>query len=198
MIIGIDADGVLTDLAQFQSECGEKYFGRKPDCHDGYSISEMFKCSKRKEFIFGLKYFPYYCKCYPPRDGAVEAIQQLKSDGHTLFEITARKFVTMKNPIGSYSKKMFEDWLVNNNLSFENIYYCSEINTAEEKYEACKKVSVDLMIDDRPEVVLYLAEKGIKVLMFDAPYNQKVVHENVFRVFSWKEIYRIISKGLIK
>ena len=40
------------------------------------------------------------------------------------------------------------------------------------------------MIDDRPEVALYLAEHHIKVLLFDAPYNQNLEHENVRRVKS--------------
>lgn len=199
MIIGIDADGVLTDLAKFQREYGQKYFGRKPDRETAYNISEMFLCSKMREFLFGTKYFITYCKVWPPREGAVEVIQQLNAEGHKLFEITARKFVTMKNPIGWYSKNMFEEWLDKNGISFANIFYCSEKNTLEQKYEVCKNVSVDIMIDDRPEVALYLADRSVKVLLFDAPYNQEVTHKNICRVFSWREIYRIIdkTKGLL-
>lgn len=48
------------------------------------------------------------------------------------------------------------------------------------------------MIFDRPEIVLYLAEKGIRVLMMDAPYNQDVQHENIVRVFGWKDVYEKI------
>jgi len=40
---------------------------------------------------------------------------------------------------------------------------------------------------------MYLAERGVKVLMMDAPYNQTVKHENVTRVFDWEEIYRVIA-----
>ena len=192
MIIGIDADGVLTDLAQFQMECGERYFKRKPNCENGYSIPEMFGCSKAREFLFGIKYFPYYCKEFPPREGAVETIHRLQQEGFTLYEITARKFVTMKNPIGRYSKKMFQDWLIKNDLSFADITYCSEINTGEQKYRACLEKSVDIMIDDRPEVVRYLADRGVQVLMFDAPYNQEINHPNVRRVYHWKEVYGMI------
>lgn len=194
MVIGVDADGVLTDLAKFQGEYGEKYLGRKPECCSAYSISEIFQCSKMREFLFGMKYFIKYCKTWTPREGTTEVIQRLKSDGHTLFEITARKFVTMKNPIGWYSRNMFEEWLSKNGISFANIFYCSEKNTPEEKYKVCKELSVDIMIDDRPEVILYLADKGVKVLMFDAPYNQNVVHKNVWRVYSWRDIYKIIEK----
>lgn len=33
------------------------------------------------------------------------------------------------------------------------------------------------MVEDRPEVAEHLAKNGITVLLFDAPYNQKLNHE---------------------
>lgn len=38
-------------------------------------------------------------------------------------------------------------------------------------YYACVKLAVDLMFDDHPEIVLYLAEHGIRAFMMAAPYN---------------------------
>lgn len=189
MIIGVDADGVLTDLADFQYKCGEKFFKRKPSCSSGYSISQMFQSTSQQEFLFGLKYFIHYCKNWLPREKAAETISRLNAEGHTLIEITARKFVMMRNPIGRYSRSMFENWLGKYGFEFDNIIYCSERNTGREKYEACIKNKVDVMIDDRPEVALYLAEHQIKVLLFDAPYNQNLEHENVRRVKSWDDVY---------
>ena len=57
MNIGIDADGVLTDMSAFYFEYGERFFKRKPSDTAGYSISEIFGCSEKQEFKFGLKYF---------------------------------------------------------------------------------------------------------------------------------------------
>lgn len=79
---------------------------------------------------------------------------------------------------------MFDKWLKKCGFEFGKIIYCSETNTGKEKYEVCIKNKVDVMIDDRPEVALYLAEHHIKVLLFDAPYNQNLEHENVRRVKS--------------
>ena len=56
------------------------------------------------------------------------------------------------------------------------------------------KYGVEVMVDDRPEIVLYLAERGIPVLMVDAPYNKSVQHENVTRVHGWLEVYEVINK----
>ncbi|MBS6196029.1 MAG: hypothetical protein KH828_10675 [Clostridiales bacterium] len=195
MKIGVDADGVLTDLAKFQYECGEKFFRRKPSCPSGYSISEVFQSTKAGEFLFGLRYFIPYCKTWPPRENAAKIIRKLNADGNTLTEITARKFVMMKNPIGRYSRKMFETWLQKYGFGFEKIIYCAERNTGKEKYMACVENGIEVMIDDRPEVALYLAERQIKVLLFDAPYNQNLEHRNITRIESWEEVYRKIRNS---
>ena len=60
--------------------------------------------------------------------------------------------------------------------------------------KGCKRYDIDVMIDDRPNVALFLAEAGIKVLLFDAGYNQEVEHENILRITNWIDIYQEISK----
>jgi len=192
--IGIDADGVLTDMSAFYFEYGEKFFKRKPSNLAGYSISEIFECSKKQEFKFGLKYFIKYCKECPPRVNCAEIIKQFNADGHNLYEITARKFVTMKNPLGGYSRWLFESWLKRYEMNFKEIFYCSESNSPVDKLKGCKRYELDIMIDDRPSVALFLAENGIKVLMYNAGYNQDVEHENIMRVDNWEAVYRIISE----
>ena len=194
MIIGIDCDGVLTDLASYIFEYGEKWFKRKPDNPSGYSIREVFNCTEKEETRFGLKYFFWYCKKWPPRENSVEIINKLNEDGHELYEISARKFVTMRTPLGLYSKVLYKRWLKKNGFRFADIFCCAESSAPEDKLMYCRKCSVDIMIDDKPDVVLYLAEHGIRVLMFDAPYNRDVVHDNIVRVYDWVEIYDLILK----
>lgn len=192
MRIGVDADGVLTDLSKFYFEQGELFFKRRPSNLEGYSISEIFECSPNQEFRFGLRYFAKYCKDCPPRANCVETITKLNTDGHGLYEITARKFVTMKNPLGWYSRHLFESWLKQHGMEFRKIYYCSESNSPVDKLKGCKQFNIDIMIDDRPNVALFLAENGIKVLLYDARYNQNVEHQNIVRAANWVDIYRKI------
>ena len=193
MIIGIDADGVLTDMSGFNYKYGEIFWKRKPVNPAGYTTAEIFRVSRSQEFLFGLKYFYEYCCKLRPRERAFEANQRLNSDGHTLYEITARKFSIMKNPLGWLSRHLFKRWLNKNNLHFEDVFFCSESNTPAEKLHFCKQFSVEIMIDDKPDVALFLAENGIAVLLFDAPYNKDVNHKNIIRVSDWNEIYRRIS-----
>lgn len=194
MKIGIDADGVLTDMSQYYLVYGEKYFKRKPSDLSGYSVRDIFGCTSKQEFRFGLKYFIKYCKKWPPREHCAEVIDRLNRDGHQLYEITARKFVTMKNPLGWYSRHLFESWLKHYKMNFEDIFYCSESSSPTDKLNGCRRYDVKVMIDDRPNVALFLAENGIKVLLFDAPYNKDVVHQNIVRVADWEDIYRKIGE----
>ena len=194
MIIGVDADGVLTNMQEFNYTCGKKFFKKDIVNPEGYSAKEIFEVSQFKELLYGIQYFPKYCKEWPPYENASTVIKRLSDGGHELHEITARKFVTYKNYIGRASKSWFLEWCEKHGFRFTSITFCSEKHGMEDKYRACERLKVDVMIDDRPEIVLYLAEHGIRVLMMDAPYNRDVVHENVTRVHDWEEIYRVICQ----
>jgi len=193
MNIGIDCDGVLTDMSEYIFEYGEKWFKMKPVNPNGLNVSEIFECSEKEEFLFGLRYFFTYCKKWPPRKNSAKAIRKLRREGHKLYQITARKFITQNNPLGWYSKLVYKKWLENNGFKFNGIYFCSESRATDDKFRGCMKFSVDVMIDDRPDVALFLAENGIKVFLYNTRYNQNVKHPNIERVYSWKDIYRKIS-----
>ena len=196
MVIATDADGVLTDMSGFNFLYGEKFFGHKPVDISGYTTAEIFGENKTREFLFGLRHFYDYCCRLEPRENAAEVCRKLCSQGHSLYVITARKFSTMKNPLGSLSRNLFRKWTEKNRLIFGDIFFCSEENTPPQKLEYCRRISADIMIDDKPDIALYLAENGVKVLLFDAPYNKFVEHENITRVYSWDEIYRYVNNSL--
>lgn len=193
MVIATDADGVLTDMSGFNYIYGEKFFGHKPVDLSGYTTAEIFGENKIREFLFGLRYFYDYCCRLEPRENASEVCRKLCSQGHSLYVITARKFSAMNNPPGSLSRNLFRKWTEKNGLIFGDIFFCSEKNTPLWKLEYCRQISADIMIDDKPDIALYLAENGVKVLLFDAPYNKTVEHENITRVCSWDEIYRYVN-----
>ena len=193
MIIGVDADGVLTDMQEFNYQYGKEFFKKKIVNPEGYSVKEIFSVGKLAEMVYGLRYFPKYCKEYPPRPNSALVLNRLKSEGHSIHEITARKFVINQNIIGRYSRKWFVEWCAKNGFEFSSITFCSEKYGPSEKYDACKRLGIEIMIDDRPEIVCYLAEREIPVLMMDAPYNKDVYHKNIRRVKNWNEVYKILK-----
>lgn len=194
MIIGVDADGVLTDMQEFNFKCGSKYFKKEIVNPAGYNVREIFNVGKFAEIMYGLQYFPKYCKEHPPREYAAETLNRLKAEGHILHEITARKFVTYKGLVGKTSRRWFTQWCEKNGFDFSSVTFCSEKTGPKDKYDACIRLGVEVMVDDRPEIVMYLAKRGVPVIMMDAPYNKDVQHENVVRVHNWKEVYEKVRE----
>ncbi len=194
MNIGIDCDGVLTDMSAYIFRYGEKWFGRKPTEPNALDITDIFNCTKLQETLFGLRYFLTYCKKWPPRKYASAAIKKLKTDGHRVFQITARKFTSRNGPVSRASRFIYKKWLKDHDFEFNGIFYCSESRGPADKMKGVRRFGVDVMIDDRPDVALYLAEKGVKVLLFDARYNKSISHRNITRVYDWIDVYRKISE----
>lgn len=194
MVIATDADGVLTDMSGFNFVYGERFFGHAPTDPSGYTTAEIFGESKRREFLFGLRHFYDYCSRLSPRENAVEVCGRLCSGGNELYVITARKFSTQRTPLGALSRRLFQKWIVKNGFRFNDIFYCSEVGTPPQKLGFCRRISADIMIEDKGDTALYLAENGIRVLLFDAPYNQYISHENIVRVFSWDEILAVLAE----
>ncbi|MCM1314821.1 MAG: hypothetical protein NC205_06580 [Prevotella sp.] len=194
MIIGVDCDGVLTDMMAYIFHYGEKWFGRKPEKCNSINPSDIFGCTKRQEVLFATRYFFTYCKKWKPRKDARAVLRKLKKDGHELYQITARKFASGNNPLGLYSRYIYKKWLKENKFNFDGIFFCSDHKGAPEKLKGIRHFSADIMIDDRPDIAFYLAEKGVKVLLFNTPYNKDVSHKNITRVYDWKDVYRKISQ----
>lgn len=193
IVIGCDYDGTLTDLHKFYLVYGKKCFKKEVVNSSVYGLRGMFEVSKKEEIIFGLKYFISYCKDLSIRNNASMVLLNEQKEGAKIHAITARKYVTKNNIFGKYIRKLAVKYAKENNINFDSYEFCSEENTLVEKLAACKKLSVDIMIDDLPEVALYLAKNNIKVALIDTPYNKKVKHKNIFRCNNFLEVQKVIE-----
>ncbi len=94
MKIGIDIDGVLTDIEQWQLDYGSKFYyenyclGIKN--YKGYETNEIFDVDIKLDDEFWNKYFRDYSINVEARKFANEVIYKLKEDGHEIYIITAR------------------------------------------------------------------------------------------------------------
>lgn len=201
LTIGVDVDGTLTDLNGFYNTKVAKMLKKEPVLPEAYSFGEIFGLSKSKELLYGSKVLEKYCKECPLRDGAKTTLSNLKNKGHNLHLITARKFVTSSNLLGYRYRKLLHKWLEKNGLTFDSKQYCSEKDSPRDKLLGCRKLHVDIMIEDKSDVALYLAENGVRVILIDNPYNKDVSHDNIIRVNSWDEVETKIdelSENLVK
>lgn len=190
-IIGCDVDGVLTDLYAHNIREGRKVFRREPFDPAAYDLDKMFDVSGIPKPIRYAKAFGIYCrycKNEPQRDGAARVISELSRQGFEFHAITSRLFAFNRNLFGKIVRGWLTDWLSDNNISFRKIHLCRDKSGPKDKLYFCKMINVEIMIEDKPENALYLAQNGILVLLFDAPYNRDLNHKNITRVHSWEEI----------
>lgn len=194
--IGVDVDGVLADIEKYQLKYGKKYFNNvdeKNINYEGFDIKEIFNCTDSEREKFWVKYIWNYCLKEPARKNASIVLRKLHNEGNKIYIITSRAHVTENNIVGEIFRKMLYTWLDNEKIPYDDITLCAEKNSEIDKYTACQKYDIDVMIDDKYENVMCLQEIT-KVLCFDAKYNQRCVGDNIIRVHSFNEVYDQIKK----
>lgn len=192
MKIGIDVDGVLVDMNTYQLDHGSKIMWEKygiglSNSH-GYEIKDLFAVNQTKDNDFWKEMMYHYGEEYKARPYASEITKMLKDDGHEIVIMTARG--GLSEPCTLEHKEMqnlVKTWLDNN-----QIYYDELIFTAEDKVSYCKKLNIDIMIEDKPQNVSNIS-KIIPVICYDALYNHHLSGANILRAFSWYDVYAKIK-----
>lgn len=192
MNIGIDVDGTMTDISGFMLENGTKYFGRKASEPAAFDVDEMFACTHEERTGFWKKHLLRYCKKEPIVDGAAETIRKLHEDGHRIYIVTSRVFTTQHGPVGMLFRHMLRRWLRKRGVVYDDIVFCED--SGEAKLAECRRLSVDLMIDDKP-VNLITISREIPVVAHPMPWNKGMMEEGVVMAEDWGDIYDIISEG---
>jgi len=105
-----------------------------------------------------------------PIDGARETLEMLQRK-HRIVLVTAR-------PPRVEGKT--RTWLARHEIPFDDIVFAEHTKVNGTPY--------DLFFEDQPEYARELAEDGTFVLLFDAPWNRDLVHENIDRVYSWSDV----------
>lgn len=194
MRIGIDIDGVITDVGKFQLEYGIKFYFEKYhksiQNHKGYEVSDIFDVSEEMDDEFWNQYFVDYSRNVSPRGFVSEVMKKLKEDGNELYIITARgNYISHSGSVMSYdeNKKVVLNWLEKNGIIYDKIIF-----SPEDKLQICKENHIDLMIEDKPRNIEMIS-KEIPVICFHNEYNESIQGENITRCYSWYDIYFKIS-----
>ena len=193
MNIGIDVDGVLTDMADYCCVRGEQLLGRPPMDRAAKKIENMFDITRLEKLKYGGRLFFNYCKKCPPREKVAEVFDKLRSKGHELHIITARRFITRKNPMGVHCRRVLRNWFEKHKINVSSMTFCSWKDIPFEKYMGCVKSHVKIMVEDNVDTSRFLSANGIQVFLFDTLYNRDLEGENIVRVTSWQDIYNRIT-----
>lgn len=198
--IGFDADGVLFDTEYFQlssKACSymKKRYGFNVANINGYGIKDIFACGKKIEMQFWMRFVFYYSLIFRARPGAGETIHRLRKQGNRVFIVTSKACSLEKNYKSIVVRLLFRLSLLLNGIYVDGIEYCSVDNSAQEKFNACKRKNIKIMIEDKKENIERLSEEFF-VLCFDSRNNQGMFNSNVFRVHNFDEIYANIQRIL--
>lgn len=191
MRIGIDIDGVLTDIEQWQLDLGSKIlfekYNKKIINANGYDVKEIYDIDSSLEDDFWKEYLYEYSMKEPARKYCNEIIKKLKDDGNEIYIITARFHTDKDNEDCNRMRNIVINW-----LKEYNIYYDKIIFSPEEKLDICIQNNIDLMIEDKVDNINTISKK-IPVICFDARYNQQCSGNNIYRCYSWYDIYSTIK-----
>lgn len=194
MRIGIDIDGVLTDIEQWQLDYGGKFFSKFNKSivnKDGYEITTIFGIDDDLDSQFWNEYLYEYVTKEPSRKFASEVIKKLKEDGNEIYIVTARYLTDRNTKEGQQMREIVVKW-----LDEQKIYYDKIIFSPEDKLENCKKNNIDVMIEDKVENINNVS-RTIPVICFHAGYNKECKGKNIYRVYNWYDIYNLINGGKI-
>ena len=197
MRIGIDIDGVLTDIEKWQLDYGSKFYYENYNKEivnpKGYETNDIFNSTFECDDLFWDKYFKEYSINVEARKFASEVILKLKQDGYKINIITARgSFLSHSSNVMSKkeNEQVVKDWLKKN-----DIYYDSLIFSSEDKLDICIDNDINIMIEDKVDNINKISTK-IPVICFNAGYNEECKGENIFRVYTWYDIYNTIKNKI--
>ncbi len=194
MNIGIDIDGVLTDLERATID-----FGTKMCIEQNWPITmdlskywevEAFGWTSEQADKFWNKYLVEYVTQSPARRFAKEIISKLREEGNNIYIITARDESGMPPEYYGKMQELTRGWLEKYEIEYDKLIFAKD----SEKLEKCLENNVDIMIEDSPRNIRNISSK-VKVIKFDCQYNKDVIGSNIINAYSWYHIYRIIKEN---
>ena len=194
MNIGVDIDGVLTDMEREVTDyatkmCVEEQLPIEVDVSKYYE-TDTFNWTQEQSDKFWNKYLVPYVVESNARKYAKEIIEKLRKDGNSIYIITARDESGMPTEYYGKMQQLTKEWLEKQGIQYDKIIFTKD----KEKLQKCIENNVDIMIEDSPSNIQNIANK-IKVIKFDCQYNKQISGKNIVTAYSWYHIYDIIMKG---
>ena len=191
MLIAIDVDGVLANFIPSIADFHNYSYGTNLKKDDFFSLN-LHKVwgGTREEDIKKVDEYgeSVYLDRLKPVNKSIECINKLK-EKNKLIIITSR-------PDKIYEKT--KDWIDKYfSGAFLKIYFAynyERMNPSPKKEDICFELGADFIIEDNLNHAIDCAEKGIKSILIDQPWNQSdELRKNIIRVKDWSEIPVIIE-----
>lgn len=190
MKIGIDIDGIILDFERTMRTLAELYdlliLNKKGIVNkNAFSYLDRYDWTKEEKDEFAKRYLVYATVNLTPLiPFAKEMLEFINLEGYEYYFITARGTIVKE------TKSAIIDVFNKNNISIDNIYF-----GIKNKVDACKKIGIDIMIDDNPNICKKLQKNRIKTLYFRDKDNEKLTQNDYLKeVSNVGEIIRFIAE----
>jgi uncharacterized HAD superfamily protein len=188
--LGIDIDGTITDPSTFIPYLN-KAFNKELSFSDitQFHLPPLYQITDEEFFEWFIEHEGNIYSDAQLSEYATEVLNELAKE-HTLIYISARD--QKHHPLTL-------DWFNKNKVPYHQI----ELIGSHNKIKSAKEKRIELFFEDKLDNANELAEElKIPIILFDTPYNQGTQHQNVKRVFHWREAKgyvdsRINSKGTV-
>ena len=194
MKIGIDIDGVLTDVEKYAIDYISKWCVENNIEYNireiNYQFNKTFNISEKQEDDFWYKNIESYGINISIRPFASEVIKRLKEEGHEIYIITARFLSNREDEIGERMRNIVRNWLNKNEIDYDKLIFSRR--SKERKVQEIIDNRIDLMIEDSPNNIKQISQI-IPVICYHAQYNKDCIGDKMIRCYSWYDVYKKIN-----
>jgi len=185
IVIGVDLDGVCADfygrMRQIAAEWFERPIGELP-AEVSYGLSEWGIRNKsdydslhrfavtQRELFSSMEMIP----------GARKYLRMLSDEGYRIRIITHRLFI---HYFHATAVQQTVNWLDSHGIPYWDLCFMKEKS----------QVGADIYVEDTPENVMSLREKGLYTICFGNSTNR---HVDAPRAESWQEVYEMVRSYL--
>ncbi len=182
MRIGIDIDGVLTNVEEFEIDYGSKYLYESGMFNKVINNIDFKKEDLNIDENIGKEVWSKAIYDYieiPPRNFAGEIIKKLKEKGNIICIITNRSSnLSYCDITPERMKEIVIKWLKDNSIYYDELIFANGDKTA---FIITNKI--DVMIEDNPRNIQEIS-KLIPVICYNARYNTEIIGNNILRCYS--------------
>lgn len=183
MNIGIDIDDTITNTYETLLPIINLKYGMSFDKILKKNPSyDMLKNILPNYNSFVMDNYTAMAKVVPLKEGVIEVLSRLKSQGHKIIFITARNNIEYNDPY-----ELSYDYLKINKIPFDKL-----IVNVKDKAKECILQDIDLFIDDSTKNCKAVKSKGIETLQFGTVFTPENKH--LKRVNSWEEVYNKVQE----
>ena len=205
MRLGVDLDDVIAICAvPYLRKFAEEYRVELPDEHEiGWHLlremDDKVPARERDRFRIRLYDGTFFSELDIYEDCPI-VLERLVQSGHEIYFVTARnearRMVTetwlREKRILDYAKAVHLKPHGEFNPDYPRGRYDPE-GSANYKARLAEELRLDMFCEDDVVIAKTLADRGIRVLLFDQPWNRDLAHERITRVSGWAEVATLLG-----